>query len=58
MRGATNKVADAAGKFGISIHAPHAGSDAVLGLVGKILKISIHAPHAGSDWGDTGNGNG
>ncbi len=34
---------------GISIHAPHAGSDPVFSPFFAHLKISIHAPHAGSD---------
>ena len=33
----------------ISIHAPHAGSDSVLGVPPGFVQISIHAPHAGSD---------
>ena len=33
----------------ISIHAPLAGRDLVIGLLHKIRKISIHAPLAGRD---------
>ena len=33
----------------ISIHAPHAGSDAGRVYHESVFKISIHAPHAGSD---------
>ena len=33
----------------ISIHAPHARSDGVVGLIGGFVDISIHAPHARSD---------
>ncbi len=36
-------------KDGISIHAPHAGSDSLTVFIISLLKISIHAPHAGSD---------
>ena len=35
--------------IGISIHAPHAGSDYHVGSVEYTDTISIHAPHAGSD---------
>ncbi len=34
---------------GISIHAPHAGSDLWIIFNGGVIFISIHAPHAGSD---------
>ena len=33
----------------ISIHAPHARSDAILGTARETARISIHAPHARSD---------
>ena len=33
----------------ISIHAPHAGSDALEAAGYTVIEISIHAPHAGSD---------
>ena len=51
MRGATTP-----GKGGyivpeISIHAPHAGSDATYQTTMMDKVISIHAPHAGSDAG-------
>ena len=40
--------------FDISIHTPHAGSDAVpVHVFGDQLQISIHTPHAGSDFSHT-----
>ena len=36
-------------QLGISIHAPHAGSDMVIERCLDFIYISIHAPHAGSD---------
>ena len=50
MRGATNtELLPGLGK-GISIHAPHAGSDGDSAIDAyNNLVISIHAPHAGSD---------
>ena len=51
MRGATFRVGQIIVDSLISIHAPHAGSDATgIRDVDGIL-ISIHAPHAGSDAG-------
>ncbi len=49
MRGATLSVLPEVLIIDISIHAPHAGSDAKFFGCHKILVISIHAPHAGSD---------
>ena len=50
VRGATLRAVDLGAIFGISIHAPRAGSDlAVDGIVGRKTWISIHAPRAGSD---------
>ena len=37
------------GEKNISIHAPHARSDAAINAVNRVLDISIHAPHARSD---------
>src|ERR1039458_1404903 len=34
-------------QFAVSIHAPHAGRDAVAGHVHRAELVSIHAPHAG-----------
>ena len=50
MRGATGDLGHEPVGLRISIHAPHAGSDAPRGG-GKAegVRISIHAPHAGSD---------
>ena len=50
MRGATRGKHHAAGRDGISIHAPHAGRDG-RPLVDERRRqsISIHAPHAGRD---------
>ena len=33
----------------VSIHAPHAGSDALRAIRDCLVHVSIHAPHAGSD---------
>ena len=49
MRGATAVFAGVLYLGLISIHAPHAGSDAIIVLVPCDSAISIHAPHAGSD---------
>ena len=49
MRGATHQRSIGAASWGISTHAPHAGSDSVLSLVPSMETISTHAPHAGSD---------
>ncbi len=50
MRGATGTLEDAYKASRISIHAPHARSDAILArLFADALQISIHAPHARSD---------
>ena len=49
MRGATLVFGRAAGRNGISIHAPHAGCDPEFELHGVVKFISIHAPHAGCD---------
>ena len=50
MRGATVGVQLFHALDRISIHAPHAGSDATsLAAVQRSFAISIHAPHAGSD---------
>ena len=43
---------------GISIHAPHAGSDSVMVWLHVVLSISIHAPHAGSDHDEAAGKNG
>ena len=55
MRGATDEMRAMLDADEISIHAPHAGSDAsnFAGAIATV--ISIHAPHAGSDqykWND------
>ncbi len=39
----------AATAYIISTHAPHAGSDGVVGVAHDLERISTHAPHAGSD---------
>ena len=50
MRGATLQLLDAqAAPLAISIHAPHARSDAGPEAVIPLKNISIHAPHARSD---------
>ena len=49
MRGATHVHVGGHRARDISIHAPHAGSDAVRGSAWRGGAISIHAPHAGSD---------
>ena len=49
MRGATDEEKIKEALRGISIHAPHAGSDSVMVWLHVVLSISIHAPHAGSD---------
>ena len=49
MRGATLYELILHTHKGISIHAPHAGSDYPLKAVMGAEQISIHAPHAGSD---------
>ena len=50
MRGANSFTYTAGQKYGISIHAPHAGSEDGEWKLRGINDISIHAPHAGSDW--------
>ena len=50
MRGATRFYMSSGTCAEISIHAPHARSDAEGQTVLGFLKISIHAPHARSDW--------
>ena len=49
MRGATALARTPYNTSKISIHAPHAGSDASASDLYNGMKISIHAPHAGSD---------
>ena len=49
MRGATYSIVPSARTWGISIHAPHAGSDGSWRVDADTSQISIHAPHAGSD---------
>ena len=49
MRGATQLSQDGGSSRGISIHAPHAGSDCCVRRIRAPIEISIHAPHAGSD---------
>ena len=49
MRGATMGMGCGTLCPGISIHAPHAGRDAVRVVDGVGVGISIHAPHAGRD---------
>ena len=49
MRGATIHRRRADNRVGISIHAPHARSDARQSRTGRRGRISIHAPHARSD---------
>ena len=49
MRGATKHCEEGALKYGISIHAPHAGRDQLRHLQQQRVDISIHAPHAGRD---------
>ena len=50
MRGATKSRKSVDRLDRISIHAPHARSDAILArLFADALQISIHAPHARSD---------
>jgi hypothetical protein len=49
MRGATFVLAEIRIQLLISIHAPHAGSDARYSFGKDEKYISIHAPHAGSD---------
>ena len=49
MRGATVQDLAILALTSISIHAPHAGSDAREWAEEKLDAISIHAPHAGSD---------
>ena len=49
MRGATQRVRDRPRSCRISIHAPHARSDAIEDITINAKIISIHAPHARSD---------
>ena len=49
MRGATEDNDPYGTYTGISIHAPHAGSDVNEPVYVSSYAISIHAPHAGSD---------
>ena len=49
MRGATITCGKCGSHDGISIHAPHAGSDKSQQNHSRYVRISIHAPHAGSD---------
>ena len=49
IRGATSWFGQVFAKIGISIHAPHTGSDATEQMQPMLHKISIHAPHTGSD---------
>ena len=50
MRGATGGHGSSWNAQLISIHAPHAGCDALLAVLHKFdVNISIHAPHAGCD---------
>ena len=49
MRGATGSRYLCVRTISISIHAPHAGCDAVGQVIASIATISIHAPHAGCD---------
>ena len=52
MRGATQNAAFVRYNGKVSIHAPHAGRDALV-LMSKItVQVSIHAPHAGRDPGE------
>ena len=56
MRGATANGVAGLDSTGISIHAPHAGSDSFcLRFCSNSDIISIHAPHAGSDCGSYNN---
>ncbi len=35
----------------VSIHAPHTGSDIIIGMsASSTIDVSIHAPHTGSDF--------
>ena len=49
MRGATLPITAQAGRYVVSIHAPHAGRDAENGVLHVSHDVSIHAPHAGRD---------
>ena len=49
MRGATSVLAVFFANGDVSIHAPHAGSDAEKDQDMNCNDVSIHAPHAGSD---------
>ena len=49
MRGVTKEMKADQQRHYISIHTPHAGSDAEENSDDYDIKISIHTPHAGSD---------
>ena len=49
MRGATCEPICGRGFRLVSIHAPHAGRDAIVLRVNLHVLVSIHAPHAGRD---------
>ena len=49
MRGATRRAVRRGRRQRISIHAPHARSDAQIKGLRRARDISIHAPHARSD---------
>ena len=56
MQGATDLIAIASVHFGVSIHAPYAGSDTVPVTLCSCFDVSIHAPYAGSDSATSGSG--
>ena len=49
MQGATYRPSSTPGHKQVSIHAPYAGSDSHVAIIGSDSMVSIHAPYAGSD---------
>ena len=54
MRGATLRFVLDNNDLDVSIHAPHAGRDALLTSLRVPTSVSIHAPHAGRDFCEVG----